>query len=116
MVIDRIFEEGSVPKLNFSNFVNSAWRHQVRVKNWPVGVPFFHVGVRTKKGFATGVGALNKYKASDLTKICGPRIEQIQQTVDGEEVDPNLHYFEIERWTDGMFIVLKFSIDIETFL
>ncbi|KAF9026990.1 hypothetical protein BDP27DRAFT_1376104 [Rhodocollybia butyracea] len=98
--LNRIFEEGDVPKLNFANFVESAWKHQVRVTNWPAGVAFLHVGVRTKKGFVTGVSALNKYKASDLTKICGPRMEQIQQAVNGKEVDEDLHYFEIERWTD----------------
>ncbi|KAF9070656.1 hypothetical protein BDP27DRAFT_1419680 [Rhodocollybia butyracea] len=98
--LDCIFDKGDVPKLNFANFVASAWKHQVRVKNWPVGVPFFQVGVKTKKGFVTGVAALNRYKASDLNKICGPRMEQIRQAVDGEEGNDNLQYFEVERWTD----------------
>ncbi|KAF9061111.1 hypothetical protein BDP27DRAFT_1429328 [Rhodocollybia butyracea] len=95
-----IFDKGDVAKLNFANFVASAWKHQVRVKNWPVGVPFFQVGVKAKKGFMTGVAVLNRYKASDLNKICGPRMEQIRQAVDGEEGNDNLQYFEVERWTD----------------
>ncbi|KAF9064832.1 hypothetical protein BDP27DRAFT_1366889 [Rhodocollybia butyracea] len=73
---------------------------ELRVKNWPVGVPFFQVGVKTEKGFVTGVAALNQYKASDLNKTCGPRMEQIRQAVDGKEVNDNLQYFEVERWTD----------------
>ncbi|KAF9070524.1 hypothetical protein BDP27DRAFT_1362598 [Rhodocollybia butyracea] len=99
--LNCIFDKGDVPKLNFANFVASAWKHQVHVKNWPVGVPFFQVGVKTKKGFVTGVAALNRYKASDLNKICGPRMEQIRQAVDGEEGNDNLQYFEVERWTDA---------------
>ncbi|KAF9070189.1 hypothetical protein BDP27DRAFT_1362769 [Rhodocollybia butyracea] len=65
-------EEGGVPKPMFSNFVERAWKYQVRVKNWPVGVPFLNIGVRLKKGYVTGVDMLNKYKAGDLNKICGP--------------------------------------------
>ncbi|KAF9026575.1 hypothetical protein BDP27DRAFT_1410589 [Rhodocollybia butyracea] len=91
--LNRIFEEGDVPKLNFANFCG------VGVET-STGVPFLHIGVRTKKRFVTGVSALNKYKASDLTKICGLHMEQIQQAVNGEEVDEDLHCFEIERWTD----------------
>ncbi|KAF9067814.1 hypothetical protein BDP27DRAFT_1532386 [Rhodocollybia butyracea] len=98
--LNCIFDKGDVTKLNFANFVASTWKHQVRVKNWPVGVPFFQVGVKTKKGFVIGVAALNRYKASDLNKICGPHMEQIQQAVDGKEVNDNLQYFEVEWWTD----------------
>jgi hypothetical protein len=86
--------------------VSAAWKYKVRVKNWPVGVPFLNIGVKTKKGYVVGVPAINKYKANDLNKICGPRIQQIKQAVDGDEVDDELHYFEMERWTQGMVIVL----------
>lgn len=104
IVLDRVFEneEGGVPKLTFSNFVERAWKHQVRVKNWPAGVPFLNIGVMSKKGYVVGVDMLNKYKAGDLNKICGPRIQQIEEAVSGEDIHNNLLYFEIERWTDGV--------------
>ncbi|KAF9056879.1 hypothetical protein BDP27DRAFT_1372989 [Rhodocollybia butyracea] len=100
--MNRVFEneEGGVPKLTFSNFVECAWKHQVRVKNWPAGVPFLNIGVMSKKGYMAGVDMLNKYKAGDLNKICGPRIQQIEEAVSGEDIHNNLLYFEIERWTD----------------
>lgn len=107
MFLDRIFEneEGVAPKLMFSNFVECAWKYQVRVKNWPVSIPFLNIGVKTKNGFVTGVEMLNKYKASDLIKICGPRIQQIRQAVvPPHEVDDKLLYFEVEQWTDRGFI------------
>ncbi|KAJ3851974.1 hypothetical protein EV368DRAFT_82997 [Lentinula lateritia] len=89
-------DEKEAVKLQPTHFVENAFSAKVRIINWPVGVPFYKYGVQTKDGFVAGVNRITDFSARDLSKICVPRIAEIERDVKGQG-EP---YFEMKSWTE----------------
>lgn len=90
-------------KVTPTNFVEKAWLAGVRVVDWPEGVPFFNVGIKSQDKFIPGVSNVNKFSAAELAKICDPRIKQIRSEVEQQEATESegKPYFRVIRWSPG---------------
>ncbi|KAJ3968125.1 hypothetical protein EV361DRAFT_952616 [Lentinula raphanica] len=105
--------------LSPGQFVKNAYKHHVRVINWPVGVTFFGAGLVDLDAMSAAdikkvealhamsaadikkVEALHAMSAADIKKVTGPRIAQIMHEVNGGDDDNEIDKcFEIVSWDE----------------
>ncbi|KAJ3720658.1 hypothetical protein C8R42DRAFT_722343 [Lentinula raphanica] len=96
---------GEPVKISLNNFSTKAWKHHIRIKNWPVGAAFPKVGEETKEG--NEKKSLKSLPTHHIRMAFEPRMAHLQREYDAllNQVPPNAPeiqavMYELEYWTE----------------
>ncbi|KAJ3730697.1 hypothetical protein C8R42DRAFT_637375 [Lentinula raphanica] len=96
---------GEPEKISLNNFVTRAWKHHIRIKNWPVGAAFPKVGEEKKED--NEKKSLKSLPTHHIRMAFEPRMAHLQREYDVllNQVPPNAPeiqavMYELEYWTE----------------